>query len=100
MGTIQVNYDEVNAEIRRLRSHLTSQITSPINNEYRQIQSNLRQVDGATNANFREAMDENQRKTIVAANILDRLLHFIANSSRQIQINENQIARSFNASRR
>ena len=100
MGTYNINYEEVNAEIRRLRNHLASSVINPSEREYRQIQTTLRQVDGAATAEFQEAMNENREKTVAAAMTLERLLSFISNTSRQIQTSENQIARSFNIIRR
>ena len=98
MRTIQVKYDEVYAETERLRAHISSNITSRANTEYRQIQSTLRsQVDGATNARLTEAMEANRQKTLEAANILDKLLLFISASARQIEINERRIARSISS---
>jgi len=101
MRTIQVNYDEVNSKVAQLRSHTTSNIVAPIQGEYRQLQTNIRQaVDGATCASFEEAMNENQQKAVAASSVLERLLSFMSNSSRQIQATEDQIARVFNATRR
>jgi uncharacterized protein YukE len=100
MGTYNVNYDEVNAEVRRLRNHVSSNIINQANTEYRQIRNYLREVDGATCESFTAAMDQNCEKTVAAARVLERLLSFISNSSRQIQINEEQIARSFRLTRR
>ena len=100
MGTIQVKYDEVYGETERLRGHVSSNIVNKTNVEYRNLQSLLARVDGATNANLREAMEVNRKKTLEAANILDRLLRFISNSARQIEINEERIARVMASSRR
>jgi len=100
MSTFQVNYDAVNSEVRILQSHLYSNLINLVNNGHRQIQSSLRQVDGATRANYQRVMDENRNKMMAAASVLERLLSFMSNSSRQIQASENQIARAFNGSRR
>ena len=100
MRTIQVNYEAVNAKIAQLRGHITSSIISPVESEYRQIQSNLRQVDGEACAGLQEAVNENRQKALAAASVLERLLSFMSNSSRQIQLTEEQIARAFSTARR
>jgi len=100
MRMINVNYDAVNTELRRLNSHVTSNVTHHIRGEYRQMQSILREVDGATSAEFNEVMTQNQEKTIAATSVLERLFSFMSNSSRQIQTSENQLARAFQMQRR
>ena len=100
MRTIQVNYDAVNAKIAQMRGHIASNIINPVEGEYRQIISNLRQVDGAACASLQEAIDENRQKAIAAASVLERLLSFMSNSSRQIKLTEEQIARAFSTARR
>ena len=101
MRTIQVNYDEVNSKVAQLRSHTASDIVAPVQSEYRQLQTSIRQsIDGATCAGFQEAMNENQQKAIAASSVLERLLSFMSNSSHQIRTTEDQIARAFNATRR
>ena len=100
MGTFQVNYDEVAAQVGQLRNQLRSNVINPVNQEYRRIQSALMEVDGETNFNYQTALNENREKAITAASILDSLLVFMSNSSRQIQSVENNIARSFRTIRR
>ena len=100
MSQILVNYEAVNEEIARLRAQITTNVITPIDAEYRQLQSTLSQVDGETNAEYQEAMDINKEKALVAASALERLLGFMFNSARQIQISEEQIARSFGGVRR
>ena len=100
MGTIHVKYDEVYAEAARLRSHISSNIVERANAEYSQIQMTLSHADGATNARLSEAMEENRLKTLEAANTLEKLLQFIAASTKQIEINEQRIARGMSIVRR
>ena len=100
MEQILVNYEAVNEEIARLRTQITSSVIDPVNAEYRQIQTSLQQVDGATNAAYQEALEINREKALAAANTMEKLLNFIFNSARQIQISEEQIARSFGGTRR
>jgi adenylate kinase len=100
MRTIQVKYDEVYAETAKLINHLSSNITDRANAEYNQIQSLLDQVDGSTNAELIEFMETNRQKTTEAAATLEKLLQFISNSAKQIEINEERIAHTISAGRR
>jgi len=94
MRTIQVKYDEIYAGTKRLRNHISNNITSRANTEYRQLQRELRRVDGATNANLQDALDINRQKTFDAAKTLDKLLRFIDSAARQIERSEQQMART------
>ena len=100
MGTIHVNYDVVKAETARMRSHIRSSIVGQADAGYRQVQSSLRGMDGAANASLRDAMEVNRQKAAAAAHILERLYEFIATSAREIEVQEQRIARSFNIGRR
>ena len=100
MRTIHVKYDEVYAEAARLKNHISSNIVDRANTEYRMIQSNLSRMDGAANAVLMEVMEENRRKTIMAADTLGKLLDFIASSTKQIEVNEQRIAQAMTAGRR
>ena len=98
--TIQVNYEAVEAKMRELRSQITTNIVNPVESEYRQLRTSLMHVDGETCASLQEALDDNCQKTIEATSVLERLLSFMANSCRQIQMSEERIARSFSGIRR
>ena len=100
MRTIHVRYDEVYAETTKLRSYLASNVVGRADAEYRQIQSNLSRMDGATNAALMEVMEANHQKTLVTADTVDKLLDFIATSTKQIEMNEQRIARAMSASRK
>ena len=100
MGTIHVKYDEVHAEVSKLRSNLASNVVGRADAGYRQIQTNLSRMDGAANAMLVEVMQENYRKTLVTAETVDKLLNFIASSTRQIEANEQRMARAMSAGRR
>ena len=100
MRSINIKFDEVGAEVAKCRSYISSNIVNRVESEYRQICSNLAQTDGETNAALLEAIEVNRQKTVTCANTLERLLSFMANSSRQIQISDEQISRSFRAIRR
>jgi len=95
MSTFQVNYIQVTAEVQRLRRHITSNITNTVNSEYRQMQSQLSQADGEANVNMQNATELNRQKSIATANTIESLLRFISDYSRQLEIEEQQIARTF-----
>jgi len=100
MQTIQVDYDAVEAKLSQMRNHITTNVNHATMHEYRQIQNNLMQVDGATQNTLQQVMELNRQKAMVCTGIMERLFNFMANSSRQIQISEEQIARAFNNPRR
>jgi len=66
MSEISINYREVENQIRQLRNNLNRNLLLQVNQEYRQIQSNLRQIDGATSASYSEALNENNQKILEA----------------------------------
>jgi len=95
MSEIRVKYDEVYAEVTKMRNHIASDIVEYTRREYRQIRSQLQQVDGAANFVLQEAMEANCEVTIRTANVLDKLLDFMFNSAKQIEAGEQSIARAF-----
>jgi len=97
MGQVHINYTEVQNQTSALRSNINSDILKRVENEYRQIQSMLNGVDGATNAKLKEAIDANLNKTIKVARTLEKLLSFMANSSKQVELNERKIAADIKA---
>ena len=99
MSQIHINYDEVYAQTQNLRRHVSGNIVEHCNAEYQRIQSLLRTVDGQANAHMQQAMEANRQKTIHAASTLEKLLRFITDSARQIEINEQQIARTMSTRR-
>jgi len=99
MRTIQINYDAVNAETTKMRRQQTD-LVDQVNTQYRQIQNELRSVDGATNAQLIEAMEVNCQKAMAASSVLNRLLTFISGASRQVESSEQNISRVFTTTRR
>ena len=99
MRTIQINYEVVNTETTKLKRQQT-ELIDQVNTHYRQIQNELRGVDGAANAQLIEALEVNCHKAIAASRTLDQLLTFIAGASRQIESSEQKIARVFTTTRR
>jgi len=99
MKTIHVKYDEVYAEVGKMRGAAAGMVDR-VNAEYLQIQSQLGRVDGATNAALMQVMQANCQKAITAADTLDKLLEFILSSTKQIEVSEQQIARAMTAGKR
>jgi len=100
MGTIHVKYDEVHAEVAKLRSNLASNVVGRADAGYRQIHTNLSRMDGGANAKMMEVMDGNHKKTVIMAETMDKLLNFITTSTGQIEANEQRIARAMTAGRK
>jgi len=100
MGTIHVKYDEVYAETAKLKSYLASNVVARADADYRQIQSNLSCMDGSANDMLMEVMEANYLKTLVTADTAYKLLDFIETSTRQIEINEQRVARAMLAGRK
>ena len=100
MRTIHVKYDEVYAETAKFKGHLASSVVARADADYRQIQSNLSRMDGSENATLIEVMEANYMKTLVTADTVGKLLDFIETSTRQIEMNEQRIARAMSAGRK
>lgn len=92
MGQIQIKYEEVYRKTAELKNNINNDLLIQINNGYTNIQSMLDKVDGAANASLKKAMEQNRQKSIEVAMTLDKLLSFMANSSKQMQINELKMA--------
>lgn len=97
MGQIQINYEDVYSKTTKLKGYINSDLLTRIKNEYNQIQSLIDKSDGATTASLKEAMKLNQQKSIEVAMTLDKLLSFMENSSKQMQINELKMANAIMA---
>jgi len=93
---IQVNFNEVSTITAQHRAAINQAISS-LESEYTQLLSSLRNMDGATNAAFVATTQQNMQKAVTTAQILERLLSFIDESARQVQIKEQTIAAKFNA---
>ena len=100
MRTIQIDYNAVATRLSQMQTHIKTNINNAVTDEYRQIQNNLMQVDGETANLLQQAMELNCEKAIVCTSVIERLLSFMSNSSRQMQISEEQIARAFSTPRR
>lgn len=84
---IRINYEEVYSRTTQLKSCIEVEI-SRVMQEYEGIESSLEGLDSATNAFLQVTMRRNQQKTIATAEVLERLLVFIKNSARQIEMRE------------
>ena len=100
MGTIHVKYDEVYAEVAKLKSYLASNVFGLADTGYRKIQADLSRMDGKANAVLMEIMEAHHEKTAVTADTIYKLLDFITVSTKQIEINEQRIARAMSAGRK
>ena len=98
MSEIKVQYEKIYSEIPKLRSLVQSNLIDYCNTQHQAIQSQLRGVDGAANAQLLVALEANRLKTLEAAGTLEKLLQFIIESAKQIEINEQEMARTMDAS--
>lgn len=92
MGKILIKYDEVYIKTTELKKYIEANILNGVDREYQQIQSILNSVDGAAAAKLKEVMETNRQKTAAAAKTLNKLLSFMANSTKQVELNEQKIA--------
>ena len=99
MRTIHIDYQAVNEQTAKLRRQ-QAEMVNEVRTHYRNIQNELRGVDGSANAQLIEAMEINCQKAIAASGILDRLLMFMSSASRQVESSEMLIAQAFTATRR
>jgi len=93
MGEILINYEEVYSRTAAMKCYIRDELLAQIESEYEQIQAMLENVDGATNAGLQEAMEANKKKSIAVANVMDKMLTFMANSSKEFEENERAMAR-------
>jgi hypothetical protein len=93
-GQIRVNYDEVYESISQIRSDITTKITE-VNEQYNKLLSDAAHLDSASNAALITAIKRNVNKAEVTAELLDKLLSFINNSTKQVQFEEARIASRF-----
>ena len=100
MSQIKIDYNEVFTKTAKMRNQLSMSLRQ-MEAEYRQVQSRLsRGTDGATAAAIGLAVNENMRKTREVAETLDKLLSFMRNSARQVELEELKIANVFRSGAR
>jgi len=89
-----IQYDAVYSKTAELRSRLETELEQ-MEATYRQADPIMQDMDGKTNAAFKEAMAKNQRKAKVATETLHKLLAFMELSARQVQHNELRLKSKF-----
>ncbi|MDR1001955.1 MAG: hypothetical protein LBL82_01605 [Oscillospiraceae bacterium] len=87
MQKFKIEYEEVYNQTAQLKTHIDDLLLQ-INSEYSRIQSILDEVDSKTNASLKEGVEVHRQKSIKAANIMSKLLSFMANSSKQVEIHD------------
>ena len=92
MSEIKIDYQAVYSKTAALKGYISSDLLPRIESEYGQIQSMLDRVDGATNASLKESMQQSRLKSIAMTNGLESLLIFMANSSKEFEQNEKEMA--------
>ena len=97
-GQILVNYEEVYSKTAELRQHIEFELHE-MDATYRRCQANLQGMDGRANAAFIEAVEANQMKARVTAEISTNLLRFMELSARQIEQDEMKLKAMFDAAR-
>lgn len=93
---ILVNYAQVASTTQTLKNRLQTEFMA-MNSAYRDALTSLVIMDGAANAEFISAMQANQEKARLAAEILTKLLDFIEVSSQQVELSEQNVKRFFEA---
>ena len=91
---ISINYPDVYSRTAQLQSRIVSEIQT-LEQEYSQIMSSIKTLDGMANTMFELAVERNRRKALALAEILDKLLSFISNSASHIEIHEQRQAAAY-----
>ncbi|MCL2574228.1 MAG: hypothetical protein FWE34_06745 [Defluviitaleaceae bacterium] len=89
----QIQYDTVYIKTAELRSRIEAELAD-MESTYRQVEHELHDMDGKTNACLQETVEANRQKAYEAASTLDELLQFLNDSARQVEINEHKMARA------
>ena len=93
-----VNHGEVNSVVKSLEAYIETDILSEAEAGYRKINELLGQVDGATNTQLIEAMEQNLEKTKAASGILGKLLVYIEGVSREFETEDAKMAKDVSTS--
>ena len=100
MSEIKINYNEVYAKAAQMHTRISSSLRE-MDAEYRQIQSRLNNgVDGAAAAAISLAIEANRRKSQEVAETLEKLISFMENSTRRVELEEKKIANIFHSNAR
>ena len=92
MSEIKIDYQAVYSKTAALKGYISSDLLPRIESEYGQIQAMLEKLDGATNAKLKEDMEAGKLKSIAMVNGLDKLLTFMANSTKEFEQSEKEMA--------
>jgi hypothetical protein len=92
-GEISINYDQVYSRTDELKSRVGNELLSKIETDYTRIQSALDDVASSTVASLKENVEAHRYKSIMAANILLKLLAFMSSSAKLMQAEELSMSR-------
>jgi hypothetical protein len=92
--SIRVNHANVYSRTARQNSSIKGQLNA-MASQYSSIISALDGLDSATNAAMKTAMEQNQKKALAAAQIMEKLLSFIDRSARQMEMQDHRMASRF-----
>ena len=96
MRTIKVDYGQVYEETAKHTGTIASDVIERVEVEYRRMLEELFQgADGAANGALMDAIDLHRKKTAEAAGCVVKLLKFISDSARQLEVAEQQMVRAF-----
>ena len=95
-GEYKVDYEDVYSRTAELKSIIEGEISS----QPRDLATSFDEfdeLDGATHVLLQVALLRNHKKTLVTFEILSKLLLFIANSAKQIELQEKMMANLFSS---
>jgi len=93
----KVDYGDVYSRTAELKRRIEVKIHVLPQFYKKNIYMSLEQLDSATNALLQVAMIRNQEKSLVTLEILNKLLLFIENSAKQIELYEQMLASLFSS---
>ncbi|MDR2600002.1 MAG: hypothetical protein LBC73_06965 [Oscillospiraceae bacterium] len=91
---IRINYPIVEQMTAKVHAELQDYLDSFVS-EYNNILTDSEEFDGATQADFREAMEQEYEKTVITIRTVQKLARFIAISSERVEEIDAQLARNF-----
>jgi len=96
LNQIRINYPIVAQVTAQVQAELQGDLDTFVT-EYSSILTDSEQFDGATQANFREAMEQDYEKAVITIKTVQKLARFIANSSIRVEEVDAQLAQNFQA---
>ena len=91
---ISIKHTELYDQISGLNEGLLETM-SELDSKYREIKSELKELDSATNAELMNVIEHNQRKVAIEVETLDKLLLFIRNTAEEYETLDNSMSRNF-----